>query len=266
MGATLAALPVDALGDVVVVDNASTDGTADAVQLHRSVRLLRSARNVGFGAGCNAGVSALHPDVDLVLFLNPDAVVERSALERLATYLDRVPACALVGARLERDGEPLPSAGTPASLMTELRLVAPAPVARRMRARRFDGDYDRSGPVGYVEGACFMARRSVLESIGGFDERFFLFYEELDLAHRVRALGFTVDLCADAVASHRVGGSRATLSDHARSHLLHSAELYLRKWHGTPAMAAFRATRATTAAVRSLRRRPSRPRRGRHAA
>lgn len=249
----LGALPVESLAGVVVVDNASTDPTANLVRGHRGVMLIALGENLGFGTGCNRGAAALPDSAELVLFLNPDAVIEGRDLATLVEYLEDHPRCGLVAPRLFREGAALTSAGGPASLATEIRLVAPAPVGRRLPVRRFPAAYDRTGPVGYVEGACFLARRDVLGAIGGFDERFFLFYEELDLARRLEAVGRTVDLCAEAAAEHLVAVSRASTPNGARPHLLASAERYLRKWHGLPAVATYRAAAVVTSIARRRR-------------
>jgi GT2 family glycosyltransferase len=196
------------------------------------VQVLRLDDNRGFGGGCNAGVTALG-DVELVLFLNPDAVIEPDQLLRLVDHLDRQQRCALVAPRLYRNGEPLSSAGRDAGLATELRTVVPTFASRWLPERRLAPSYSVTGPVAYVEGACFLVRAAVLEQVGGFDEQFFLFFEELDLARRLRRQGWTVDLVAAARAEHLSAVSRKTLADGGRSHLLRSTVLYLqRRGHG----------------------------------
>lgn len=230
--ACLTSLPIDELHGVVVVDNASPDDSAAVAASVQGVQVLRLHDNRGFGGGCNAGVTALG-DVELVLFLNPDAVIETDQLLLLVDHLDQQPRCALVAPRLYRDGEPLSSAGRDAGLATELRTVVPTFLSRCLPERRLAPSYSMTGPVAYVEGACFLVRTTALERAGGFDEQFFLFFEELDLARRLRTDGWTVDLVAAARAEHLSAVSRKTLADGGRSHLLLSTVLYLqRRGHG----------------------------------
>lgn len=240
--ACLGSLPVDQLHGVVVVDNASPDDSADVAASVPGVRIVRLAENRGFGGGCNAGAAAL-ATAELVLFLNPDAVIEPDQLVLLVDHLDRSPRAAVVAPRLYRQGEPLTSAGRDAGLATELRTVVPTALSRLLPERRLPADHDRSGPVHYVEGACFVVRREALMRVGGFDEDFFLFFEELDLATRLRRRSWTVDLVAHAKAEHLRAVSRKTLADGGRSHLLRSTVLYLRRrsrWRSTTYVAVAR--------------------------
>ena len=190
------------------------------------VQVVRLPDNRGFGAGCNAGAAALSGAQHL-LFLNPDAVIAPTELRKLLDHLAGHPTCAVVAPRLFRDGEALPSAGHDAGVRTELRNVVPTPLARFLPERRLQASYAVTGPVRYVEGACFLVRAEALRQAGGFDEAFFLFFEELDLARRLRARGWTVDLVATARAEHLRAVSRRTLADGGRSHLLRSTVLYL---------------------------------------
>lgn len=224
----LRALPVDDLHGVVVVDNASPDDSATIAATVPGVQVVRLPDNRGFGGGCNAGVAALG-DAELVLFLNPDAVIEQDQLRLLIDHLDQHERCAVAAPRLYRQGQPLSSAGGDAGLATELRTVVPTQLARLFPERRLPPSYAVTGPVGYVEGACFLVRRQALEQVGGFDEAFFLFFEELDLARRLRRQGRTVDLVAAAGAEHLRAVSRKTLADGGRSHLLASTVIYLQR-------------------------------------
>jgi GT2 family glycosyltransferase len=224
----LAALPVDELHGVVVVDNASPDDSAAVAEGVAGVRVVRLPTNRGFGAGCNAGAAAL-PDAQQLLFLNPDAVLAPTELRNKLDHLAGHPTCAVVAPRLFRDGEALPSAGRDAGVLTELRNVVPTALARFLPERRFPSSYAVTGPVRYVEGACFLVRADALAEAGGFDEAFFLFFEELDLARRLRRKGWTVSLLASARAEHLRAVSRRTLADGGRSHLLRSTVLYLHR-------------------------------------
>jgi N-acetylglucosaminyl-diphospho-decaprenol L-rhamnosyltransferase len=238
VGSTLAMLPVHELAGVVVVDNASDDNTVDVVASHAGVALVRSAENAGFGRGCNAGLDALPPS-ELVLFLNPDAVIAPDDLALLVAWLDEHPTCALVGPRLQTGDTPLPSSGELARPTQLLRLVAPGPLSRLLPPWRHPAEPARSGPVGYVEGACFLVRRNELEAVGRFDPRYFLFFEEMDLARRLQP-NWTVDICPEAAAHHLVGASRRSTPNAARPAMLTSALRYVERWYGARAAQRFR--------------------------
>lgn len=246
---TLEALPLDRLAGLVVVDNASPDDTVAAVEGMRlpGVRLVQQA-NTGFGAGCNRGASELPAQAELVLFLNPDAVLAGEDLERLVAYLRQRPACAVVGPRVRHGGEPSYSAGRLATLATEVRPLLPDPLSRIGPRRRLPPAHSTSGPVGYVEGACFLVRREVLQRLGGFDEEYFLYFEELDLAQRVARSGLEVHLCAEAAVEHTIGVSRELLPMSGRPHLVASSVRYLARWQGPRAARAYvRVARASWA-------------------
>lgn len=214
-------------GDAIIVDNGSSDATLDIIGKH-SLRLHRGT-NIGFGAGCNLGVSLLKDNVDFYLFLNPDAHIDASELTKLVAYLDEHPQVAIVGPRMFREGIEIPSCGKTSTLGTEILPLLIGPL-RKLAPRRVTpaGDFV-TGPVGYVEGACFVVRKSAFD---GFDERYFLFFEELDLANRLRARGLEVHVVGEAKAEHHRGGSRATVADGARSHFWASTYEYLLEWHG----------------------------------
>jgi len=196
------------------------------------VTVVAGESNVGFGAACNRGAALVAPAADLLLFLNPDARITAAGLLRLAGHLDAHPRAGLVGPRLWRDGQPLPSSGERATLRSELRRYAPGTLARRLPNRRHDPHRDLTGPVAYVEGACMLARRTAFDEVGGFDPAYFLFFEELDIADRLRACGWTVELVADAAAEHEVAASRRSTGDDSRPVLVESTVRYLAKHRG----------------------------------
>jgi GT2 family glycosyltransferase len=231
----LAGLPCGDLANVVVVDNASDDNSVEVARSIPGVQVIASERNLGFGAGCNMGAAASPANATMLLFLNPDARIDAASLEALVDHLQANPRCALVAPRMFRDlasAEPLRSAGRSANVSTELRRFAPLFIARWLPERRFAASYAVTGPVDYVEGACMLVDRARYEAAGCFDEDFFLFFEELDLANRLRAAGWTVDLAADAAAQHEVGASRDLTPDGARPELVESTVRYLVKWRG----------------------------------
>jgi GT2 family glycosyltransferase len=223
-------LPVQ---QVVVVDNDSTDDTVTVVGAHLPPNgALVRQRNVGFGAGNNSGVRALSLPANAILFLNPDAVIEPHDLNVLIAYLDGHPDVALVAPRMRRGDEPIGSSGREATALTELERTLPSPLRRLLPRRPSAPDAARTGPVAYVEGACMLVRRDAFDAVGGFDEGFFLFFEELDLAQRLRRSGWSVHLVAEATADHAVATSRATTELSGEPFFVASTYRYLAKWRG----------------------------------
>ena len=242
--ATLRALPVDRLGAVVVVDNASPDDSATVAR--QAGALVVEQENLGFGAGNNRGNAEL--ETELVLFLNPDAVLHADDLEQLVEHLDTHPRCAVVGPRVLSGGQPTYSAGRLPTLASELRPLLPDPLSRVGPKRRLSPEYAVSGPVGYVEGACFLVRRAALAEVGGFDEGYFLYCEELELAQRLHRRGWQVHLCAEAKVEHAMGASTSGTEFGGSPHLVRSQVRYLRRWHGERAARTWvRAARASWA-------------------
>lgn len=231
--------------EVVLVDNASHDGTADAVaHRHPWVRLVRSTQNLGFAAGNNLAARLARGRV--LLLLNPDALPERGCVARGLALMDLHPDVGLAGARLlAEDGATQPSARMFPTLAQEA-IVLTGLAARFPRSRLF-GRLDRTwadpaqpAPVDWVPGAFALVRHSVFDSLGGFDERFFLYYEEVDLCRRIKAAGYRVQYWPQLRVRHIGGASARTVAGatvaKAGSQLTlwraRSGLLYYRKNHG----------------------------------
>lgn len=219
--------------EVVVVDNDSPDETVAVVEGHLppNGRLVQQ-RNVGFGAGNNAGVHALTTPVDAVLFLNPDATIRPEDLGALLRHMEADDRLGMVGPRMYRGAQPIGSSGRTASAFTEIERALPLPVSKLFPRRPARPSDVRTGPVGYVEGACMLVRRKAFDDVGEFDEQFFLFFEELDLAQRLRRAGWSVELVAEAAAEHEVATSRAATTLGGEPYFLASTYRYLAKWRG----------------------------------
>jgi len=231
--------------EVVLVDNASHDGTADAVaERHPAVRLLRSPRNLGFAAGNN--LAAAHAQGRVLLLLNPDALPEPGCVARGLALMDAHPGVGLAGARLlAEDGGTQPSARMFPTLAQEA-FVLSGLAARYPRSRLFSrldrgwADPSYAAPVDWVPGAFALIRRSLFDSLGGFDERFFLYYEEVDLCRRIKQAGCSVMYWPELRVRHIGGVSARTVAGatvaRAGSQLTlwraRSGLLYYRKNHG----------------------------------
>jgi hypothetical protein len=196
--------------EVVVVDNASSDGSQALVrERFSSVRLVELEENVGFGAANNVGMEAASGR--WLLLLNSDAWPMANAIERLAAFGEAHPRAGIVGPRLRNpDGSVQPSVrGHPTlwRIATEyLFLRRLAPRSRALNAFYGAGfDYASEREVEVLKGAVLLVRREASESVGGFDPEYFMYGEEMDLCYRVREAGWTVVFDPDAEFVH-VGG------------------------------------------------------------
>jgi GT2 family glycosyltransferase len=239
--------------ETIVVDNASTDGSADLVARDfPGVRLVRNPRNLGFGAACNRGAAVAR--APCLLFLNSDAQVTAGAVAALARVLDQRPDVAIVGPRtLNEDGTAQVSFGpalTPLAEWRQRRLVR-AVARREPDALRVA--HERSLVAcepDWVSGACLMIRRRAFDAVSGFDEGFFLYEEDVDLCVRVRAQGGRVRFEPAATVVHRLGRSMARMPERAREEYDRSHLRYYQKHNGALATFVLR----TAIALRSLRR------------
>jgi GT2 family glycosyltransferase len=211
---------------VVIVDNGSQDGTADAIRARRpDVELVRLARSQSLSAAYNRG--AERGSAQLVLFLNDDVLASEGSIRRLAgTLLERADAVAVAGRLVDPGTNHTQQPYQPRRFPTFATFAkqfagraAPSPVA----------DETATVPVDQPVGACLLVRRAALEAVGGWDEQFEFWYEDVDLARRLRRLGLV--LFVPAAPFEHVGGwsarrlSRAELvGRHYRGALLYASK------------------------------------------
>lgn len=199
--------------DVVVVDNASSDGSAEAVEHSYGdggVSVVRTGANLGFGAGANRGAAVARGEA--LLICNADVAVDPAAPATLAATLLADPGVGVVGPLIENpDGTVYPSPRRFPSFVDALGHAAlsmawPAnPFTRRYR--QLDLDRSVAGPADWVSGSCFAARRDVWDELGGFDEGFYMYMEDVDLCRRVWAGGRRVVFEPNARVVHVQGRS-----------------------------------------------------------
>lgn len=222
-----------------VVDNASGDGSPDMVRREfPETTLIALDQNIGFGPANNRGLRA--GGGEYLLFLNSDAELKPGALRALVDVLDANARCVAAGPRLEYpDGRFQPSCRR---FPTFLRSVWNTAGLQRRFPSRFrslhswlaEKEHIDGAKVDMVSGACFLLRRSYLESIGGFDEKLFLYEEEMDVMLPARARGGEVHYCAGAVVIHHHGASSGEQesSDASLFHLYKSKYYTFRKHYG----------------------------------
>jgi GT2 family glycosyltransferase len=242
----LASLAADAATgtEVVVVDNASTDGSADAAaREHGWARLVPSPANVGFARGANAGAAAARGDV--LVFLNPDAVVEPGAIATLVDALQATPATGIAGGGLADEAGVWQPGTARFGVLPHLLLdttVGRLPLRRRGAAHVVD----------WVYGTFMAVRRDTFESLGGFDGAYFLYGEDLDLCHRARERGWRTIHVPAARARHGDNVSATTRFGLARDAAVVEGELrfYARR-RGAVAVWTYRVTAAAKFAVKA---------------
>lgn len=198
--------------EILVVDNASADGSAEMVKRRfPEAILIRSGGNIGFGRANNLAIPRARGRY--VLLLNPDIVVRPGALERLIGFLAAHPEAGVAGCRLvNRDGsvqkswfDRFPSLGS--ELGWGLMLHRLGRGAREVPARGRDADAAGDRPVAYVVGACMVFRREVLQALGGFDPRYFMYGEDVDLCYRLHRMGLEVYYLGSIEILHHHGVS-----------------------------------------------------------
>ncbi len=199
--------------EIVVVDNASEDGTAAATRERwPAVRVLDAGGNLGFAAANNIGIRQTFGE--LVLLLNPDTIVSSGALDTLVGVLDRRPDAAAAGPRLvDADGRAELSFGRMMSPFAELRqkiLVAGQDRHLPGISHYVERATRRARAVDWVSGACLLVRRVDAESVGLLDERYFMYAEDVDFCAALRARDRQVLFAPDAVVTHLRGRSAAT--------------------------------------------------------
>jgi len=219
--AALASIAADMAGrawDGYVVDNASVDGSSAIVrEFLPEVTLIANRDNVGFGRAVNQALARAR--APLVLIMNPDCQLRPGAVAALESELRQHPHCALAGPRiLNPDGSVQGSARGDPDMLTGLfgrsavlrRLLPWLPVSKRNVVDETTRPGSPSVVVDWLSGACVLGRRAALAAVDGFDERYFLYWEDADLCRRLRARGAHVRYVPSAVAVHRVGHSSRT--------------------------------------------------------
>ncbi len=198
--------------EVIVVDNASTDGTVEMVRREfPQVRLIVNSENLGYTKANNIGIKQSRGKY--ILLLNPDTIVKADALRALVDCAEAHPDAGIIGAKLlNPDGSIQPSARSFPDMGAGLfrntflgRLFPNNPFVRRYLMTNFG--YDEVREVDWVSGAAMLVRRELFERIGLLDERFWAYCEDVDLCWRAWQSGFKVLFCPNAVTVHKIGRS-----------------------------------------------------------
>jgi N-acetylglucosaminyl-diphospho-decaprenol L-rhamnosyltransferase len=196
------------VGRVVVADSGSTDVTGDVVAgfVGRGVVWLPLRVNRGFGAAANRGVAETNSSA--VAIVNADLVMEADALTALEAALSATERCAVVGPLVtDFAGRPYPSARSFPRLVDA---IGHGFVGLVWKTNPWSHRYLDPDRVDWISGTAMVVRRSAFESVGGFDEAYFMYVEDVDLCWRLARAGWSVAVAADATVRHAVGGSSET--------------------------------------------------------
>lgn len=218
---------------VFVVDNASSDGSAEMVRRDfPAVQLIRNGENSGFAKASNQGIREARGRY--ILILNPDTIVRRCALELMVSYADSHPDVGALGPMLLTENGQIDYRGARrfptlrSELLRRLRLVHPVFGDNAM----MDWDHRTSREVEALSGACMLVRREVIANAGMLDEGFFLFGEDVDWCFRIRRAGWRVFYLAAAEVVHLGGRSSESTRDELGFEIARSRHRLLRKVYG----------------------------------
>ncbi len=233
---SLAETKQDIQFEIIVVDNASADQSAAMVRERFShVTVIENQDNLGFGKANNIGVQ--QASGKFVLFLNDDTEVFDHTLDACVAYMQTHETVGVLGCSIKNpDGSQQPSVRSAPTLYSQLVVLSKVynffpQLLRQYRMLGFD--YTTTQPVDEVMGAFFMMPRQLFDELGGFDEHFFVWFEETDLATRVRAAGKSVVYFADAHIIHARGASFAQHKTVAKQRMFNTSMVYYFKKHAS---------------------------------
>jgi N-acetylglucosaminyl-diphospho-decaprenol L-rhamnosyltransferase len=217
--------------EIIVVDN----DQEEVPELPPEVRLIRTGENLGFARAVNRGIAASSGET--IVLVNPDSLLEETFFADMQAFLDAHPSVGIAGPRiLDSDGKVQLSARREVSVISGLlgrtsfltRLFPKSSLVKSQFPAAVASDAPT--PVDWVSGACMVVRRETVDTIGAFDERFFMYFEDADLCRRAREAGLAVYYVPHITVVHHAGGSTRS-RPRAVWRLHKSAFLYHRK-HG----------------------------------
>lgn len=240
----------------VVVDNASSDGSADLIAgSFPEVQLITNEENRGYGRACNQGSRT--GDSEFLFFLNPDTICSPRSVELLAAYMKENAGVAAAGPRQGADDTSVSISAF--RFPTLLRPTINNAVTRLIFKDRMALHYPRGHPsitdggeVDWLSGAALMVRRSAFDDVGGFDQRYFMYFEDTDLCDRLRKKGWRVEYRPESEIIHQGARSSGDTGERLRIEIQRSRLLYLSERHGRPGRWILRSLIITAAAVRAI--------------
>lgn len=230
--------------EVIIVDNASTDGTSEALQENfPQTRLIVNSKNAGFAAANNIGIKKSRGEY--ILLLNPDTIVLPHSLDILINFMDTNKDVGVCGAKLlNTDGSSqesirgIPTFRSALHRHTAFKYLYIFGGMYKKWAMK-DNEYDRQMDVDQVMGAALMTRKSILEQVGPMDEQFFMYYEEVDLCYRIKKAGWRVVYVPESKITHIGGCSSGQIPAGKRIMALTSLMKFFKKYRGPYSAALF---------------------------
>lgn len=224
--------------EIIVVDNASSDGSVEMIRTHfSSVVLIANSENVGFGRACNAALA--QATGRYVLFINPDTLVGEPLLSDAIKVFHKDEKTGAVGVcLLDGNGQVLRESkrSIPSLWSSFTKFSGLSDVFRNTAF--FNGyyspglNYDESGDIEVLPGAFMLIRKKVLDTIGGFDPRFFMYAEDIDLSYRITKAGYLIRYAGSLHVIHFKGESTQKSLTSYTSTFYHSMRLFIRKYTG----------------------------------
>jgi N-acetylglucosaminyl-diphospho-decaprenol L-rhamnosyltransferase len=263
--------PQDRTVDVIVVDNCSTDQTVELVQAVSGVRLIQNAGNLGYSSAINVGMANADPASDL-LILNPDVRIHSGAIEKLASAAGEEVGITVPLLRLDNDQLIYSIRRFPSVSRSICESVLVGRISGRFsltgEVDRIESHYVGNRTVDWASGCAFYITQECAATVGGWDEQFFLYTEEIDYCYRARKAGYSVSFIHDSLITHLQGDLHQ--SNLLRTLCALNRVRYFRKYHSLPATMLFyvgvvlNETRrcfrpSSRAAVRALLRKADRP-------
>jgi GT2 family glycosyltransferase len=243
--------------EIIVVDNGSQDGSAGMVEREfPAVQLVRNTDNRGFAAANNVAIR--RAGGRYVLLLNPDTEVRPDTIAALAGYLDSHPDTGICGPRILFPDGSFQSCGYRfPTVLSEIRQSKNVNKVIKALAGKetFAADTAVTREVDWVDGACLMIRRTVIDAIGPLDEQYFLYAEELDWCFNARKAGWTIAAVPAAAMIHHLGKSSSQVSDQSLIYFMDTRLRYYRKNRGL-ATALFVSLVYAAGCVKQLRQEP----------
>ena len=228
--------------EIIVLDNASTDGSQDLLQQLDNIRLIKIDKNVGFAKGNNQAAAV--SSYGYILFLNSDTLVFEGALQVMFDLVKNNPKIGLVGAQILNPDDSFQASYTkfPNHLQEFLILSS---FGRKIFGRWYPSkgpeEEIRSRMVDYVEGACMLVRKEAFEQVGGFDENYFMYSEEVDLCFSLKQFDWQVWYHPQARILHFGGASSQHRRTQREGDLYRSRVLFFRKHYGKTSAAFLKA-------------------------
>lgn len=215
----------------IVVDNGSTDGSIDCISSFKNLSLLQQSENHGFAKACNIGANLAKSDY--ILFLNPDAAIYPDTIDKVIAFMDYASNAQIGICGVQLIDENGNTARHCSRFPSVIRFLSHTFVLDRINPRlgrvMKEWDHNSTLVVDQVIGAFFLVRTNLFKSLGGFDERFFVYYEEVDFAYRAHLAGWKSTYFSGAKAFHAGNGTTKNIRAHRLFYSVRSRLLYVFK-------------------------------------